>query len=58
MVRRITKTNNILGDNYLDVGVIFRADTRRMRKSEKLNPEANLTFVGTFKQLHQKMSRQ
>ena len=44
MVRRITETNNILVDNYLDVGEIFRADTRRMRKSEKINLEANPTL--------------
>ena len=44
MVRRITETNNILGDNYLDVGEIFRAYTRRMRKSEKLHLEDNPTL--------------
>ena len=44
VVRRITETNNILGDNYLDVGEIFQADTRRMRKSEKINLEANPTL--------------
>ena len=44
VVRRITETNNILGDNYLDVGEIFREDTRRMRKSEKINLEGSPTL--------------
>ena len=44
VIRRITETNNILGENFLDVGEIFRPDTRRMRKSEKLNFEENPTL--------------
>ena len=43
VLRRITETNNILGGNYLDVGEIFR-ETRRHRKSEKLNLEGSSTL--------------